>query len=80
MLINQVVFPVTTPERFDGNQVELTGLVTKIWARSTGDVFARLSIGEASQEEGNSETRYVGCPPYPATSQWPGKWPGYQPA
>ena len=55
MLINQVVFPVTTPERFDGNQVELTGLVTKIWARSTGDVFARISIGEASPEEGISE-------------------------
>jgi hypothetical protein len=55
MLINQVVFPPTTPERFDGNQVELTGLVTKIWARSTGDVFARLSIGEASQNEGITE-------------------------
>ena len=55
MLINQVLFPVSTPERFDGNQVELTGLVTKIWARSSGDVFARLSIGEATQEEGNSK-------------------------
>lgn len=55
MLINQVLFPVSTPERFDGNQVELTGLVTKIWARSTGDVFARLSVGEISQDEGNYE-------------------------
>jgi len=55
MFINQVVFPATTPERFDGNQVELTGLVTKIWARSTGDVFVRLSIGEVSQDEGSSE-------------------------
>jgi hypothetical protein len=55
MLINQVIFPATTPERFDGNQVELTGLVTKIWARSTGDVFARISIGEASPDEGISE-------------------------
>jgi hypothetical protein len=40
------VFPHTTPERFDVNQVELVGLVTKLWARSTGDVFARISVGE----------------------------------
>jgi hypothetical protein len=45
---NHLVFPSTTPERFDCNQVELVGLVTKIWARSTGDIFARLTIGEDS--------------------------------
>jgi hypothetical protein len=39
-------FLVSTPERFDANQVELVGLVTKLWARSTGDVFARISVGE----------------------------------
>jgi len=52
MLITPAIaLPVTTPERFDGNHVELTGLVTKIWARSTGDVFARVAIGEAPDEE-----------------------------
>jgi hypothetical protein len=47
------VFPQTTPERFDANQVELVGLVTKIWARSTGDVFARVSVGETLEPEDN---------------------------
>jgi primosomal replication protein N len=51
MLITPPVFPANTPERFDTNQVELTGLVTKIWARSTGDVFARINIGEVLDEE-----------------------------
>jgi hypothetical protein len=51
MLITPVFFPATTPERFDHNEVELTGLVSKIWARSTGDVFARLIIGECTDEE-----------------------------
>ena len=51
MLITPAVFPATIPERFDGNQVEFTGLVTKIWARTTGDVFARIIIGECSGEE-----------------------------
>jgi hypothetical protein len=46
MLTTPIVMPVTIPERFDGNQVEFTGLVTKIWARSTGDVFTRVAIGE----------------------------------
>jgi len=48
---NLVVFHPTTPERFDCNQVELVGLVTKIWARSTGDIFARIIIGEDSGDE-----------------------------
>lgn len=48
--------PFTTPERFDGNQIEFTGIVTKIWARSSSDVFAsdifaRISIGQTSDEE-----------------------------
>ena len=60
MLTTPAVFPVTTPERFDGNQVEFTGLVTKIWARSTGDVFARLIIGDVSdEEEDNPEPRSI---------------------
>jgi hypothetical protein len=42
---------ITTPERFDANQVDLVGQVTKIWARSTGDVFARLSVGEPPEPE-----------------------------
>jgi primosomal replication protein N len=46
MTITPSTFTMTTPERFDANQVELVGLVTKIWARSSGDVFARLSLGE----------------------------------
>ena len=48
---NLVAFPPTTPERFDCNQVELVGFVTKIWARSSGDIFARLAIGEDSGDE-----------------------------
>ena len=60
MLTTPAVLPVTTPERFDGNQVDLIGLVTKIWARSTGDVFARLAIGEVSDdEEDNPELRAI---------------------
>ncbi len=51
MLTTPAVFPVTTPERFDGNHVEFTGVVTKIWARSSGDVFARIAIGEAPDNE-----------------------------
>lgn len=51
MLTTPAVLPVTTPERFDGNHVDFTGLVTKIWARSSGDVFARIAIGEAPDEE-----------------------------
>jgi hypothetical protein len=39
---------VTTSERFDANQVELVGLVTKIWARSSGDIFARVTTGGPS--------------------------------
>jgi hypothetical protein len=45
--------PDTIPERFDSNQIELVGLVTKIWARSTGDVFARVSVGEAQDIDDN---------------------------
>ena len=60
MLITPSVFTATTPERFDGNQVEFTGLVTKIWARSTGDVFARIIIGEVTdEEEENPEPRMI---------------------
>ena len=51
MLTTPAVLPVTTPERFDGNQVEFTGLVTKIWARSSGDVFARIAFGESPDDE-----------------------------
>ena len=60
MLTTPAVLPVTTPERFDGNQVDLIGLVTKIWARSTGDVFARLATREVSEdEEDNPELRAI---------------------
>ena len=60
MLITPSVFTATPPERFDGNQVEFTGLVTKIWARSTGDVFARIIIGEVTdEEEENPEPRMI---------------------
>jgi len=60
MLITPSVFTATTPERFDGNQVEFTGLVTKIWARSTGDDFARIIIGEVTdEEEENPEPRMI---------------------
>jgi hypothetical protein len=60
MLTTPAVLPVTTPERFDGNHVDFTGLVTKIWARSSGDVFARIAIGEApDEEEDNPEPRAI---------------------
>lgn len=60
MLTTPTVLPVTTPERFDGNHVEFTGLVTKIWARSSGDVFARIAIGETpDDEEDNPEPRAI---------------------
>jgi hypothetical protein len=56
MLITPAVIPVSTPERFDANQVEFSGVVTKIWSRSSGDVFARIMIGDFSEkEEDNSE-------------------------
>jgi primosomal replication protein N len=51
MQITPTIFEARTPERFDTNQVDLTGLVTKIWARSTGDVFARVNIGDLTDEE-----------------------------
>lgn len=60
MLTTPTDLPVTTPERFDGNHVEFTGLVTKIWARSSGDVFARIAIGETpDDEEDNPEPRAI---------------------
>jgi hypothetical protein len=65
MLTTPAVLPVTTPERFDGNQVEFTGLVTKIWARSNGDafandIFARIAIGETpDDEDDNPEPRAI---------------------
>lgn len=60
MLTTPAVLPVTTPERFDGNHVDFTGLVTKIWARSSGDVFARIAIGEGpDDEEDNPEPRAI---------------------
>ena len=38
-------------ERFDGNQAELYGTVTKIWNRIGGDVFARVATqGKAGEE------------------------------
>jgi hypothetical protein len=58
MSISPSVSPLTTSERFDANQVEIYGLVTKIWARSSGDVFARVTIGEISEpDEDNLEAR-----------------------
>jgi primosomal replication protein N len=48
---NLVALSANPPERFDCNQVELVGFVTKIWARSTGDIFTRLTIGEDSGDE-----------------------------
>lgn len=37
-----------TPERFDANQVELSGVITRIWARR-GDIFARLDTNNAPE-------------------------------
>ena len=48
MLLQPIVFSPTTPERFDANQVEIYGKVTKIWARSSGDVYVRVMVGEPS--------------------------------
>lgn len=49
---------VTTPERFDGNHVEFTGMITRIWARSSGDVFVRVATGAIPEEEDdNTDTR-----------------------
>jgi hypothetical protein len=53
MLLSPTVFSPTTPERFDANQVEIYGRVTKIWARSSGDVFVRVMTGEDSPPEGD---------------------------
>jgi hypothetical protein len=53
MLLSPTVFSPTTPERFDANQVEICGRVTKIWARSSGDVFVRVMTGEDSPPEGD---------------------------
>jgi hypothetical protein len=52
--------PISTPERFDANQVELVGLVTKIWARSTRDVFARISVGKPpeAQNDGSPDQTF----------------------
>jgi hypothetical protein len=49
----------TPPERFDANQVELAGLVNRIWARGS-DVFARLDTGEPSSDEDEDDTRGYG--------------------
>jgi hypothetical protein len=38
-------------ERFDGNQAELYGTVTKIWSRIGGDVFARVATHGKEGEE-----------------------------
>jgi primosomal replication protein N len=46
MLLSPSVFSPTTPERFDTNQAEICGMVTKIWARSSGDVYVRVMISE----------------------------------
>ena len=59
MLTTPTVFPVTTPEHFDGNLVEFTGLVTKIWARASGDVFARIAIGEPPDDEEDNPEPHV---------------------
>jgi len=44
--------PVSNPtERFDGNQTNVFGTVTKIWSRTGGDVYARiLTQGKAEEE------------------------------
>jgi hypothetical protein len=44
MFTQPVLTTVVTPERFDCNQVEFAGVVTKIWSRSDGDVFARMRM------------------------------------
>ena len=54
MLLSPVIFSPTTPERFDVNRVEIYGQVTKIWARSSGDVFVRVMIGENLPPEDDS--------------------------
>lgn len=51
MLTTSPTVPISTPERFDGNQVEFTGIVTKIWSRSNGDVFARIAFRDTSTDE-----------------------------
>ena len=53
MSLSPTIFPPTTPERFDANQVEIYGRVTKIWARSCGDVFVRIMIGGDSPPGGD---------------------------
>lgn len=58
MLTNSPTVPISTPERFDGNQVEFTGIVTKIWSRSNGDVYARVAFGDpAADEEDDTSPR-----------------------
>lgn len=49
-MLTQPHVPVSTPERFDGNHVECTGVVAKIWSHTGGDVFARLAPGDPSPE------------------------------
>ena len=48
--------PALSPERFDANQVELSGVVTRIWARR-GDVFARLDTSSAQQQDSSALLR-----------------------
>lgn len=58
MMTTSPALPVSTPERFDVNQVEFTGVVTKIWSRSNGDVYARIAFGDlASEEEEDTSPR-----------------------
>lgn len=42
------------PERFDANQVALSGAITRIWARGS-DVFARLDTGNSTEADDLSE-------------------------
>ena len=60
-------FPFSLPqERFDTNQVALSGAITRIWARGS-DVFARLDTGN-SIEAGDDQSEVV----YRATLLFPG--------
>lgn len=48
--------PAFSPERFDANQVELSGVITRIWARR-GDIFARLDTSSTQQNDNSALLR-----------------------
>ena len=53
--------PLST-ERFDANQVELSGVITRIWARH-GDVFARLDTSSSLKDDPGALLRSTLCFP-----------------